>query len=304
MLIGMLLLVLLYSCKTVRISEKGSFSATKYNISEDSAEMIDYAQKDRDVWLGIANKILDSAQMTIIESDSIKVTRKYIKINDTVILEYFNYTPNQIQRNAVFCIGNESRHTSYVEYLIKLAINTNSEIVAWNYRGFGYSTSKPTFEGQFADNQNMLNKLFVSNVNETIMLGYSLGTIFATEMAANNTFDKLVLLAPVSDAPELLKHYKRAYLSGLLVFARPFIKLKADAKLLAISNTENIKKYHNKLLIMHSKDDKTIPYKMGKILYENAGTEQKQFIKLKKGGHGAAMLPENWEKVLDWINEK
>jgi esterase/lipase len=135
------------------------------------------------------------------------------------------------------------------------------------------------------------------------VMGYSLGSVFATDIAVNNNVGQLILLSPVSDVADMLKHYKRAFLSGVKVVLRPFIDLTAKDYLLAISNLEKIKHFPNKLLIFHAKDDADLPYKMGKKLYENALSEKKQFVSVRKGGHAAAFEHQNLLKVVGWINK-
>lgn len=298
------LIAFLTSCamKHYTISEKSAFRATRYDMEKDKEELALYPENEKQLWLNIASAIIDSAQKNIITSDSINITRNFIPVNDSIFLEYFKYIPEKFDKTIYFFIGNESRQTSYVEYLIQLAIKSKSIVYALNYRGYGYSNGIPSFRTQFDDNQKYFNNLENKNTTgHTIIIGYSLGSGFAMDLAASNPCDKLVLLAPFSDTKDMLKHYKKLFLSGIKAPLRPFISLTAADYLLNISNINKVELYKNDLLIMHARDDEELPYKMGVKVFENSVSANKRFVTLKKGGHSAPFEPENWNRMIRWI---
>lgn len=299
------LILLINSCaiKTYRIAESSAFKATPYDIKQDSIDLEDYSKNYQRKWLNVSANIIDSSRTIIIKSDSIILKREYVTINDSTTFEYFEYLPNDYNKTIVFFIGNSSRHTSYIEYLVELSIKTESKIVSWNYSENGYSTGKATFKTQFGDNLKMFNKLkFIDDDQSLIFVGYSLGSTFTSDLAALKQPDKLILLSPVSDVSDMLKHYKRQFLRGGKVLLRPFIELTARDYLLNISNVNKIQVYSNDLLILHAKDDQDLPYNMGLKLFENSISVNKKLETIESGGHSAAFEEVNIEKVTDWIN--
>lgn len=299
-------IVLVSSCavKTYTVSEKSAFTPTKYDISLDSLELIEQPKKEQDSLLILAERIIDSSEHKIAEYPDLYIGRDYLEINDSLIVEYFSYTPSNYERTIVFFIGNQSRQTSYVKYLQQLSVKTKSKIYAWNYRGYGNSNGKSSFKTQFDDNQKIFTVLECQEEDkELIVIGYSLGTVFASKLGVSNQSDKLILLAPVSDISDMLVHYKREFLSGFKLIFRPFINLRVKEDYVnSLSNIEEIEKFEGGLLILHAKDDSDLPYSMGKKLYEHSVSINKRFISVRKGGHGAPLEEDNWEKVILWIN--
>jgi len=295
----------LSSCavKTYLVSEKNAFKATKYDISLDSTELMDCSALEQQKWLSISDRIINTSDSLVYTNDSIKIEREYFAVNDSIIIEYFCYTPKKFEQTIVFFIGNQSRQTSYLGNLTQLAIETNSKVFSWNYRGYGNSTGISSFKTQFLDNQYIFEQLpCKENDKPILVIGYSLGTVFATEIGTRNSVEKLILLAPFSDIPDMLINYKRHYLSGLKILLRPFIDLKPkEDYVLDISNTEGIKTFKNDLLIVHAKDDKELPYKMGKKLFELSISGNKKLESPKKGGHGASFEDKNWNIAINWI---
>jgi predicted alpha/beta-fold hydrolase len=299
-----LVVILIHSCaiKTYRIAERSAFRATPYDIGQDSIDLETYNTNYQQKWLNISASIIDSSRTEIIKSDTIVLKRDYVTVNDITTFEYFEYSPVEYDKTIVFFIGNSSRHTSYAEYLMTLSIKTKSRIISWNYRGYGYSDGKSSFKTQFIDNLEMFDKLDIEdNDDDLIIIGYSLGSTFAADLAVIKRPDKLILLSPVSDVSDILKHYKKQFLSGGKFILRPFIDLTAPDYLLNISNIEKVKQYSNDLLILHAKDDEDLPYKMGLKLFENSISTNKKLMTIKKGGHSAAFETENLEAVVRWI---
>lgn len=75
--------------------------------------------------------------------------------------------------------------------------NYNKDVLMIDYRGFGKSTGKITYEGLLSDVQagyDYLKK--IHNENEITVYGLSLGTSFATYVASTNHPKRLILEAP------------------------------------------------------------------------------------------------------------
>ncbi|MBN1143977.1 MAG: alpha/beta hydrolase [Bacteroidales bacterium] len=308
-LVYLTLLSLLFgSCalRTYTISEKTAFTPTQYKLSLDSFELSEMPKNERERLLLIADRIIDSSEQRIADYDDLLLNREYLELNDSLVVEYFCYIPKEYTRIIVFFIGNQSCQSSYVSYLQKLAIETQSKIYTWHYRGYGYSNGKPSFKTQFADNQNIFTHLKCNeSEKELIVIGYSLGSVFATQLGAGPKVDKLILLAPFSDVPDLLTHYKRQIMKGLKFVLRPFIDLRVkETYVNDVSNTRAIEKFKGDLLIVHSKNDQELPYSMGKKLYKRSSSPGKRMLTSKRGGHEAPFEEQNWDEIIKWINSE
>ena len=118
------------------------------------------------------------------------------------------------------------------------------------------------------------------NEKDIILYGESLGTGVAVEIAQNKSYAGVILESPFTSMVNMgKKHY-------------PFFPVRFLLK----DKFESYKKITNvsaPILIIHGKDDKIVPYNMGKKMYELAN-EPKFFYSQEYGDH----MVEYDEKLL------
>lgn len=164
----------------------------------------------------------------------------------------------------------------------------NYDVLVMDYRTYGKSTGKLSEENLYNDAQ-----LFYDFVKdqfpekEIILYGRSLGSAFATRLAAENN-------------------------PRMLILESPFYNLKSVAKsrfpivpvdLLIRYNFENniyIKEVNCKTVIFHGTEDNVVPYKSGKRLYTTAEPRNgKQMVTIPGGGHNDLSRFETYQKAID-----
>jgi fermentation-respiration switch protein FrsA (DUF1100 family) len=158
------------------------------------------------------------------------------------------------------------------------------------YRGYSGLPGKPTEAGLYADGRAYLYGLMAQGVKSEniILMGHSLGTGVAVQLAEEFHVGGVILLAPYLS---ITKMAQSAY---------PFIPV----KLIALDRYESDKKIgsvHVPVLIVNGTADDVIPPSQGKQLYELAN-EPRTFHQMPGVGHndlleGAA--PVN----LDWVSK-
>ncbi len=256
--------------------------------------------------MSIAAEIVNTEDSIVYDSDSVKIKRDFVAVNDTITTEYFTYIPSFYKQTIVFFIGNNSRHTSYTDVLSNLAVATKSKIISWNYRGYGKSSGVLSFKTQFEDNKTIFEKIGSREGDKPlILMGYSLGSVFACDLAVKEQIDKLVLLAPLSSVDDWLAYNKDCIMSGWKLILRPFVALKAkqgEEYVMKINNIDKMAMFNKDLLIVQAKDDTMLPYFMGQKLYKESESKHKQFITLENGDHEAPLANENIGKIVQWIN--
>lgn len=301
-LFNLLCCIAFNACKTIEISEKQVFKESKYNYQKTASYIssTNYKQSKKDSLLSLYNTIINTNDTQVLSASKVSVSRKFLKV-DSLNLEYFIFEPEKTEKIGLFYIGNTSSIPSYKDELIKLSNQSNSKIYVLNYRGYGKSDGNPKFKDQFSDNNFFLNEILKIEKKVCFVIGYSLGTLFATKLATENSIEKLYLLSPFSNAEEIIAHQKKVLTKGPKIIFRPFIKLKTEKHLLSISNTEQIKKFKGNLIIFHGINDETLPYKMGVNLFKNATTSTKTIYTLKEGGHKAPFYDENWKKLIEAV---
>ncbi len=81
------------------------------------------------------------------------------------------------------------------------------DVFIYDYRGYGKSEGTIRNEKQlFADNQKVYNYLKTYNYPATVIIGYSIGTGMAAQLAAANQPELLILQAPYYSLTDLVQH--------------------------------------------------------------------------------------------------
>lgn len=146
------------------------------------------------------------------------------------------------------------------------------QVFMFDYSGFGFSTGKPTRNNVLTDALSTLDYLKtrpdVSNT-KIIIYGQSLGGHLSAVVAAqrSNDISGLVMEGAFSSHKDI---------GGYMVhgLGKAFTKQGYSALV-------SVKEYHKPLLVIHSTEDATIPFFMGKKIFDTAN-EPKEFYEVKK----------------------
>jgi len=166
--------------------------------------------------------------------------------------------------------GDLSRWGQITSYFTKY----NWDVLVMDYRSYGKSTGKLSETALYEDAQLFYDYVSKRYKEEKIILyGRSLGTAFATKVAASNKPGMLILETPFYNLTSVAK--KR-----FPIFPVDYL-IKYEFK-----SNEHIKKVNCKTVIFHGTDDNVVPYESGKKLYELASPAGgKHFITIKRGKH-------------------
>lgn len=179
---------------------------------------------------------------------------------------------NSTPKKSVFALhgnaGNINTHYLNFSNLTEFGF----QVFIFDYSGYGYSEGKSTrknaLEGSFDAFE------FFKNLNETkatskIIYGQSIGGNFAIPVAVENQneISGLVLEGTFLQTDDISNHY-------IPVLGKVLVKNNFD-------NAENIKNFKKPVLIIHSKEDGVVPFKLGKKLFENAN-QPKSFLEIEK----------------------
>ena len=137
-----------------------------------------------------------------------------------------------------------------------------------DYRGYGKSDGVPTEKGMYEDAVKAY-QYIISQKNikpeQLIIYGASLGGVAAIHVASFHKAAGLILDSTFSNAVDMAKHIY-PYLPSF------FMNIKLD-------NMRKIQDVHYPKLVIHSPDDETVPFKLGKKLFE-AAPEPKMFLEV------------------------
>lgn len=167
--------------------------------------------------------------------------------------------------------GNGGYLLSQLSYISSLAKN-GLQVFMFDYSGFGFSQGHASRTQLLPDALAALD--YVKGRNDVkntrlIIYGQSLGGHFSTVLATKRQqdIDGLVTEGAFTSFKDMAGH--RVPVLGRILMKQGY---KAD---------QIIKSFHKPLLVIHSKEDKTIPFSMGKRIFSNANMP-KEFYEIKQ----------------------
>lgn len=159
-----------------------------------------------------------------------------------------------------------------------------------SYRGYGGSTGRPTEPGLLIDARTAYDHLTGLGVPPAfiILVGESLGTGVAVQLAATAPVGAVVLEAPFTSAAAVARLAYPWVPVGLLMQDQ-------------FRSSAHIAKVTAPLLILHGEADRVIPFAFGQALFALAN-EPKTFTSLGPVGHEALSDPATWAIGADFID--
>ncbi len=156
------------------------------------------------------------------------------------------------------------------------------------YRGYGGNPGSPSEDGLYADGRAARDWLSAQGVphGRQVLIGFSLGTGVVTRLAEEQPPAALILIAPYTSVPAVVEHRFGALVPGWLVRDR----------LDSLSRIDRIK---SPILILHDRDDTSIPVTHGQRLAERSG--KAQLVLFSGHDHQLGFAPEAQEAGLSWL---
>ncbi len=160
-----------------------------------------------------------------------------------------NTTPNLWQDWVILVSHGNGGNISYRLDLYELWLNAGFNVMAYDYRGYGQSSGRPSEQGTYEDATHVLQWLTNKGyqTEKIIALGESLGGAVATELARRQPIGGLVLQSTFTRITDIGKELY----PWLPVTTLSSIKYDTHAKLPSLNLP---------LLILHSREDTLIPF--------------------------------------------
>jgi len=197
------------------------------------------------------------------------------------------YCPCESPRAYVlFAHGNAGNLATQASLLDYLHDSMHVAVLAFDYRGYGRSEGRPSVEGALDDARaarTTLAKKAGIKESDVVLMGRSLGGAVVVRLAGELAPRGLVLESTFSSLKDVAAHHYPS-LARLV----PEDKLDSAAW---------IARYKGPLLQSHGTADRTVPFELGKKLFE-AAQEPKTFITITGGGHNS-LQSEEYYKALD-----
>lgn len=189
------------------------------------------------------------------------------------------FIPKEGSRATVlFCHGNAG-NISHRLKTIEVLHNLDLDVFIFDYRGYGKSEGGPSEEGTYRDAEGAWN--YLTNTmgippDRIILHGRSLGGAIAAYLASKKPARMLVLESTFTSTRALARSYCAGFvlLYPLLTYTYP--------------TKDYIERTHIPVLMMHSREDETIPFSHGEELFK-AAKGPKQFLELS-GTHNSGFV--------------
>ncbi len=158
-------------------------------------------------------------------------------------------------------------------------------VVAYDYRGYGFSTGKPDLMNYRNDALRLYDALAVSAPGHRVVVyGFSMGTVMASYIASERAVAALILGAPIASAAEEFPVYGK-----LIGYSDAFIathKVSPDADV-AFGEAVLVTKSHAPLLVLHGTEDNLIPANQSREVLAASPSTSKRMVVLPGADHNA-----------------
>jgi hypothetical protein len=216
-----------------------------------------------------------------------------IKTTDNLHLQAWYVENPRAEKTVLYFGGNGFViETSY--HIITSIVEQDVNLMVFNYRGYGQNQGNPSIEGIKADAlaayEYLVKKRKIEPEN-IILHGHSMGSFLATYTARQQEIAALVLESPITDLNDWSE-------TALPWFLKPFINFEADSSLMKNSNLREVKKINIPLLLISGEEDKITPPQMAEKLYQNSGSQNRNLLIIKKGGHNDLPQKKIYQKAL------
>lgn len=230
-----------------------------------------------------------NSKITYLNSEDI-----YVQSEDSKKIYCLLLKPEKQALGTIFFLqgsgDNIASWSSYTEHFVK----GGYQVFMMEYRGFGKNNDKPTHRNVLKDAERALDYIIKSgkvNGNKVIALGQSYGGQIAINLTSNHP-DKICALITEGT----FTSFNDEATFSVPDIIKPFVKLMVYSP---YKSKKLIKKISGiPVLIIHSQNDKVVPFKMSEKLYKNANSPK--YIWKIQGDHirGIEKYPKEYlEKI-------
>lgn len=161
------------------------------------------------------------------------------------------------------------------------------DIVIMDYRGYGKSTGKISEQKLYEDAQLFYNYVLERYTEGQITIyGRSIGTGIAVKIAAHNQPGHLILETPYYNMKDVAESWLPYFPTSKVLRYK-------------IPSNKFIQNVACDITIYHGTDDRVVPYKSGKRLFNSIPISNKRMITIPKGSHNDLIRFEEYLTTID-----
>lgn len=189
---------------------------------------------------------------------------------------------------VVYFQGNRG-HIGHRGFTVRPYLDRGIGVMLVGFRGYGGNPGSPSEIGWYEDARTAIKYLLEQGVSAQcmVLLGESLGTGVAVELATEYDVGALILQSPFSSLSDLAAHHYPLIPVKLLMHDQ-------------YDNVSKIKTLKKPLLVFHGERDTTIPLQYAKNFYQ-AAQEPKNIWIYYRGGHNNLDNHDMRKRAMDFI---
>ena len=176
-----------------------------------------------------------------------------------------------------------------------------AEVVAYDYRGIGFSSGQPDVLTFRQDSLHAYDAVVAAHPGRRVVVfGFSLGTAMASYVASQRPLAGLILAGTIASAIDEFPVYMRA--AGVDPSLTANLQPGDDA-IEAFNEVANVAKSKAPLLMLHGEADILVPITQGRKVFSASPSSEKQFVALPGISHnGTAGAAQSLRAVGDFLH--
>jgi uncharacterized protein len=189
----------------------------------------------------------------------------------------------------VYFYGNAQSVVGSAHELYSLADRLRADVACVDYRGYGFSGGRPSFDRLGDDALLVFDHVQArAGGRPVVVMGYSLGSGPAVLVASRRRAAAAVLVAPPSSPEAMVDHME----SRLPWYAGLFFDLEPSPALRRLDPVPEtaIREVFEPLLVVHGTADTVVPIEQGRRLFRLAGSRRKQLCEVPGEDHAMALF--------------
>ncbi|MFZ0034006.1 MAG: alpha/beta hydrolase [Sedimentisphaerales bacterium] len=210
------------------------------------------------------------------------------KSDDGLMLSGWYIPANSSELTVLFCHGNGGNMMHALD-TINILYNLGLNCLVFDYRGYGNSEGKPGEDGTYLDVKaayKWLTEEKKVSPDDIIVFGRSLGGSIAARLARKVRVGALIIESAFTSYVDIGRKFY------------PYMPVRWFARF-SYRTIDYVKKVHCPVMIIHSRNDETIPFEFGLELYE-AANEPKEFVEIF-GSHNDGFLVSSETYKSAWM---
>ncbi len=218
------------------------------------------------------------------------------RTQDDLTLNGWYIAASDAPLTILFCHGNAGNIMHRID-TIDLFHRLGLNCFVFDYRGYGRSEGRPTEVGTYRDARaayDWLTQVKGVLAERVILFGRSLGGSIAAYLARQVDARAVVVESAFTSYPDI----------GAKMY--PYMPVRLFARF-QYNTRAHLARARCPVLVMHSREDRLIPFEFGRRLYE-AAPEPKRFVEIR-GGHSDGFMTSGdlyrntWFEWLDYLGE-